>query len=108
MLDFHLSAMGWGWLPEQLAGLLFPGTLGMTSMTCNLYLKEAPVRTLTNDPEKYTLSTISQHPWVHVNTEHLLSQRRAPAELGQAIDFSSLSIWIFFFFSLLTYIDYKI
>lgn len=74
VLDFHLSAMGCIWLHVQSGGLLFLGNRGMTSTTCNLNLKEAHTRTSTNDPEKYTISsTISQHSWQHVSTDHLLS-----------------------------------
>lgn len=74
MLDFHLSAKGWVWLHVQSVRLLFLGNLGMTSTTCNLYLKETHIRTSINDPEKYTISsTISQHSWQHVSIDHLLS-----------------------------------
>lgn len=45
------------------------------------------------------------------NTEHCVvpfCQRKAPAGLDPAIDFSSLFGLFFFFFSLLTFIDSKI
>lgn len=94
-----------------IVGLLLLGILGKTSTTCYLYLKETHVRTSTNGPEKYTVfSSISQHPGGMSIQGTLLCvpfAKQCPSWTRPSHHFKSLSICMFFFFSLLTFIDYK-